>query len=272
MYRCSCLIQIDIDLYPWSRLGVGAPIPESSASARDAVRLKHQLTGKGKKRSSADETSLTPRHQSEEEEEEEEERRGGTAKKKTKLDPFAGRSKMKAKLDVTAVIQSTHDPSSPHMHEDDKDSKTRGEEQGHDGQSISSSLGASIIDEGSYAKKKRQRYCDTGKEGSFQEDVIPRSHPQAITTPNRSSSDWSISANPPPPSGSEPSSMSFSISGPLSLALQPGESPFLSSQYLDVKQQHSRKTAWRVECPGYLDSAFTTRCRGTAFNCSAVEP
>jgi hypothetical protein len=214
------------------RLGVGAPIPESSATARDAARLKHQLTGKGKKRPPADETSLTPRHQSEEEEEEE--RRGGTARKKTKLDPFAGRSKMKAKFDVTAVTQSTHDPSSPHKLEVDKDSKTRGEEQGHDGQSISSSLGASIIDAGSPAKKKkRQKHCATGKEGSFQEEVIPQSLPrisQAITTPNRSSSNRSLSANSPPPSGSESSSMSFSISGPLSLALQPGESPFLSSQ------------------------------------------
>jgi hypothetical protein len=224
-------------LTSYPRLGVGAPIPESSATTRDAARLKHQLIGKGKRRASEDKTSLKPGHQSEEEE-----RRGGTVKKKMKLDPFAGKSKTKGKFDANPATQPTHNPSSPLRQADD--SKTGGDDQiqGHDGQSISSSLSASTIDAGSSAKKKKRRkHCATGKEASmsFQEQSIPQSLPQtsqAVTSPDRSGSNQTLFVNPPVPVGNESSSVSFSISGPFSSALQPGELPFLPSQYLNVKQ------------------------------------
>lgn len=231
---------VDIDgLVVWvnflslRRLGVGAPIPESSATARDAARLKHQLIGKGKKRAPEDETSLKPGHQSEEEEE----RKGGTVKKKMKLDPFAKRSKMKAKLNANSefVTQSTHIPSTPRRQADGMDNKTGGDQE-HilHGQSIPSSLNANKIDaEGSSVKKKRRKH--SGKETNMrsQKQGIPQSPPQtsqATPSPDiESGSDHILSVNLQPALGSAASSVSFSVSGPFSPALQPGESPFLPS-------------------------------------------
>ncbi|OJA09298.1 hypothetical protein AZE42_03118 [Rhizopogon vesiculosus] len=204
------------------RLGVGAPIPESSTSARDAARLKHQLIGKGKKRAPEDETSIKLGHHSEEEE-----RRGGTVKKKMKLDPFAGRSKTKAKFDANSVPQSTRNPSSPRRQVDGRDSKTGADdqEQDLDGQSMSSSLVPSIIDADSSTKKKRRKHCVTGREAdmSFQEKAILQSPQtsQAITTLEQCSSNRSLTTDTPPLIGSSSSSVSFSISGPFSSALQP---------------------------------------------------
>ncbi|KAG2156239.1 hypothetical protein DEU56DRAFT_906404 [Suillus clintonianus] len=198
------------------RLGVGAPIPESSATARDAVRLKHRLIGKGKKRAPEDDTTLKTEHHSEDEE-----RRGGTVRKKMKLDPFARRSKTKAKIFGNFVTQSTNQPSSPHRQTDGGDSKTGGDdmEQDRNGHSIPSSLEASKTNSDSSAKKgekKRRKLSATGSERStsFQEQAIP--HAQPITIPDRSGNQ-SLSVNPRP-LGSELSSVSFSISGPFSMA------------------------------------------------------
>ncbi|KAG1755504.1 hypothetical protein EDB19DRAFT_1661730 [Suillus lakei] len=188
------------------RLGVGAPIPESSTTARDAARLKHQLIGKGKKRVPEDDSTLNTEHHSEDEE-----RRGGTVRKKTKLDPFAGRSKTKAKIFGNSVIQSTHKPSSPHRQADGEDSKTGGDDldPGRNGPSISSLLGASKLNSDLSAKKekKRRKHSATGSERSmsFQDQAIP--HSQPITTPDRSGNQ-SLPVNPPP-LGSELSSVSF---------------------------------------------------------------
>ncbi|KAG2077234.1 hypothetical protein BDR04DRAFT_1088176 [Suillus decipiens] len=219
------------------RLGVGAPIPESSVSARDAARLKHHLIGKGVKRAPEDDTTLKPEHHSEDEE-----RRGGTLRKKTKLDPFAVRSKTKAKIFENSITQSTHKPSSPHRLADDGDSKTGGDdlEQGRNIPSIWSSLEASKINADPSAKKREKKprkrsATDSERSISFQERAIP--HSQSITTPDRSGNQ-SLFANSPP-LGSELSSVSFSISGPFSVAAlqtelkRDGESnvPDLSTQY-----------------------------------------
>ncbi|KAG2042245.1 hypothetical protein BDR03DRAFT_944903 [Suillus americanus] len=201
------------------RLGVGAPIPESSTTARDAARLKHHLIGKGVKRAQEDDITLKTEHHSEDEE-----RKGGTVRKKTKLDPFALRSKTKAKISGNPVTQSTHKPSFPHQQADGGDSKTGGDdlEQGRNVPSLSSPLEASKINSDSSAKKRdkepRKRSA-TGSERSmsFQEQTI--SHSRSITTPDRSGNQ-SLSVNSPP-LGSEWSSVSFSTSGPFSMvALQ----------------------------------------------------
>ncbi|KAG1815590.1 uncharacterized protein BJ212DRAFT_228214 [Suillus subaureus] len=201
------------------RLGVGAPIPESSTTARDAARLKHHLIGKGVKRAPEDDIILKTEHHSEDEE-----RRGGTVRKKTKLDPFAVKSKTKARIFGNSVTQSTHEPSSPHQQADGGDSKTGGDdlEQGRNVPSLSSSLEASKINSGSFAKKrdkKPRKRSATGSERSmsFQEQAIP--HSQSITNPDRSGNQ-SLFVNSPP-LGSELSSVSFSTSGPFSMiALQ----------------------------------------------------
>ncbi|KAG1783109.1 hypothetical protein EV702DRAFT_1060274 [Suillus placidus] len=204
------------------RLGVGAPIPESSTTARDAARLKHHLVGKGVKRAPEHDTTLKTEYHSEDEE-----RRGGAVRKKTKLDPFAVRSKTKAKIFGNSVTQSTHKPSSPHQQADGGDSKTGGDglEQGCDIPSLSSSLEASKINSNSSPKKREKKLrkrSATGSERSmsFQEQAIP--HSQSIASPDRSGNQ-SISVNSP--LGSELSSVSFSTSGPFSMAaLQTGES------------------------------------------------
>ncbi|KAG0709816.1 hypothetical protein DFH29DRAFT_16085 [Suillus ampliporus] len=203
------------------RLGVGAPIPESSATARDAARLKHQLIGKGKKRAPEDDNTLKTDHHSEDEE-----RRGGAIRKKTKLDPFAGRSKTKARIAVNPDTQLIHDPSSLNRQANGGDSKTGGDdlEQGPESHSMSSSLGASEINSDLSVKKreKKRRKHATGREASmsFQEQAIP--HSQPITSSDRSGNQ-SLPVNPP--LGSESSSLSFSISGPFSMsALQSAQS------------------------------------------------
>ncbi|KDQ64308.1 hypothetical protein JAAARDRAFT_43411 [Jaapia argillacea MUCL 33604] len=72
------------------RLGVGAPIPESSGiTGRDSMRLKGQLTGgKGKKRSREEEGP-----KAEVPSDDEEDSRAGAIRKKTKVDVFSGRGK-----------------------------------------------------------------------------------------------------------------------------------------------------------------------------------
>ncbi|KAG1752610.1 uncharacterized protein EDB91DRAFT_1103479 [Suillus paluster] len=194
------------------RLGVGAPIPESSVTARDAARLKHRLMGKGKKRATEDDNTPKPEHS------EDEERRGGTIRKKPKLDPFVGRSKAKAKIVVNPATQLTHNPNrQAHC----GDSKTGDDnlEQGREGHSMSSSLGATQINTDLSAKKreKKRRRHATGMEASmsFQELAIPHYQP-IITSPDRSGNQ-SLPVNPPP-LGSESSSVSFSISGPFSMS------------------------------------------------------
>ncbi|KAG1892268.1 hypothetical protein F4604DRAFT_1565142 [Suillus subluteus] len=195
---------------PPSRLGVGAPIPESSTTARDAARLKHNLIGKGVKRAPEDDTTLKTEHHSGDEE-----RRGGTVRKKTKLDPFAVRSKTKPNIFGNSVTQSTRKPSSPHQQADGGDSMTGGDdlEQGRNVPSLSSPLEASKINSDSSAKKrdkKPRKRSATGSERSmsFQEQAIP--HSRSITTPDRSGNQ-SLSVNSPP-LGSELSSVSFSTS------------------------------------------------------------
>lgn len=212
-----------IDIISLSRLGVGAPIPESSTTARDAARLKHFI-GKGVKRVPEDDTTLkTELHHSEDEE-----RRGGTVRKKPKLDPFAVRSKTKANISGNSITQSTNKPSFTHQQADGGDSKTGGDDlgQGRNGPSISSSLEASKINLSAKKKeKKKRKRSATGSERStsFQEQAIP--HSQSITTPDRPGNQ-NLSANSPP-LGSELSSVSFSTPGPFSLAaLQIGESLF----------------------------------------------
>ncbi|KAG2060100.1 hypothetical protein BDR06DRAFT_948140 [Suillus hirtellus] len=197
------------------RLGVGAPIPESSTTARDAARLKHHLIGKGLKRTPKDDNTLNTEHHSEDEE-----RRGGTVRKKMKLDPFAVRSRTKANMLGTSVTQSTHKPSSPHRQAGGGDNKTGGDddwEQGHHVTSISSSLEASKSPSSAKkrGKKPRNRFA-TGSERSmsFHEQAIP--HSQSITTPDRSGNQ-NLFANSPP-LGGKPSSVSFSTSGPFSMA------------------------------------------------------
>ncbi|KAG2757447.1 hypothetical protein P692DRAFT_20764305 [Suillus brevipes Sb2] len=195
------------------RLGVGAPIPESSTTVRDAARLKH-LIGKGAKRASEDDTTLKTELHSEDEE-----RRGGTVRKKAKLDPFAVRSKTKANISGNSITQSTHQPSVTHRQTDGGDSKTGGDDlgQGRNGPSISSSLEASKISLSAKKKeKKKRKRSATGSERStgFQEQAIP--HSQSITTPDRPGNQ-SLSANSPP-LGSELSSVSFSTPGPFSTA------------------------------------------------------
>jgi hypothetical protein len=181
------------------------------------------LIGKGVKRASEDDTTLKTELHSEDEE-----RRGGTVRKKTKLDPFAVRSKTKANISGNSITQSTHQPSATHRQTDGGDSKTGGDDlgQGRNGPSISSSLEASKISLSAKKKeKKKRKRSATGSERStgFQEQAIP--HSQSITTPDRPGNQ-SLSANSPP-LGSELSSVSLSTPGPFSTAAsQIGESLF----------------------------------------------
>ncbi|KAF5388059.1 hypothetical protein D9615_000567 [Tricholomella constricta] len=76
------------------RLGVGAAIPETHNSSREAARLKGQLIGKGNKRSRDDEPDAK------EKSEDEEESRAGAIRKKARVDPFGdygGKKKNKKK-------------------------------------------------------------------------------------------------------------------------------------------------------------------------------
>ncbi|KII94943.1 hypothetical protein PLICRDRAFT_25619 [Plicaturopsis crispa FD-325 SS-3] len=79
-----------------ARLGVGAPIPESAGTSRDAARLKNHLTGKGgKKRAREEDDEVKQREPSDDEGES----RGGAIKRKLKVDPFgtAGSKRNKKK-------------------------------------------------------------------------------------------------------------------------------------------------------------------------------
>ncbi|KAG2154970.1 uncharacterized protein EDB93DRAFT_1247926 [Suillus bovinus] len=238
------------------RLGVGAPIPESSTTARDAARLKHHLIGKGVKRATKDDTTFQTEHHSEDEE-----TRGGMVRKKMKLDPFAVRSKTKAKMSGNSVTQSTHKPSSPHQQADGEDDKTGGDdlEQGHNVAFISSSLEASNINSDSSAKKRGKNPSKNSAIGSerstgFQEQAIP--HLQSITTPDRSGNQ-SLSVNSPPV-GSELSSVSFSTSGPFSMAASQTElkrdgklnTPDTSTRYpLPLRHTSQHLEALRLTVP-----------------------
>lgn len=71
-----------------TRLGVGAPIPESQSLVREAARLKTKLEG-GKKRQREEEGIGTKKPQSDDEEES----RPGAIKKKARVDPFSTLSK-----------------------------------------------------------------------------------------------------------------------------------------------------------------------------------
>jgi len=212
------------------RLGVGAPIPESSATARGAARLKYHL-GKGKKRAPENEASHKPGHQSEEEEE----RRGGTVRKKMKLDPFAGRSETKAKFNANSGTQSLHDPSTPHPQAEDGYSKTEGgdREQGHDILSLNASMMEEVC---SSAKKKRQKHSGNEANMLSKGQRNPQSLPQtsqAVPCQGQPSNDLINSVSPLPPLGGATFSVSFSIPGPFSPVLQPGESLLLLTSYLD---------------------------------------
>ncbi|KAF9453047.1 hypothetical protein P691DRAFT_720537 [Macrolepiota fuliginosa MF-IS2] len=65
-----------------TRLGVGAPIPETQGLAREAAKLKARLEG-GKKRQRGDDVKMR-----ELQSEGEEESRGGAIRKKARIDPF----------------------------------------------------------------------------------------------------------------------------------------------------------------------------------------
>ncbi|KIM91096.1 hypothetical protein PILCRDRAFT_811617 [Piloderma croceum F 1598] len=88
------------------RLGVGAPIPEASAS-RDTARLRTQLTG-GKKRGRNDDGEVSKQSQSSEDEEES---RAAVMQKKVKVDPFGG-GKKKRKNQVNGLFTPQHTPGS----------------------------------------------------------------------------------------------------------------------------------------------------------------
>lgn len=70
------------------RLGVGAPIPESSAASRDTARLKNHLIGKKRTRDEAQDDKK-PSQSSDDGEDS----RAAVVRKKTKPDPFAGSKK-----------------------------------------------------------------------------------------------------------------------------------------------------------------------------------
>ncbi|KAG5351298.1 hypothetical protein C0989_007037 [Termitomyces sp. Mn162] len=75
------------------RLGVGAVIPESANTSRDAARLKGHLIGKGNKRS----REVEQDSQKKDGTDSEGETRGGVIKKKARVDPFASDGKKKKK-------------------------------------------------------------------------------------------------------------------------------------------------------------------------------
>lgn len=85
---------LHIDLYHINfndyRLGVGAPIPESSNISRDTARLKNQLTG-GKKRGRDEDETKHPNLS----EDDDGESRAAVMQKKVKVDPFSGGKKKK---------------------------------------------------------------------------------------------------------------------------------------------------------------------------------
>ncbi|KAH7931195.1 hypothetical protein BV22DRAFT_1124142 [Leucogyrophana mollusca] len=86
------------------RLGVGAPIPETTIVVREAARLKHQLVGKGKKRAREDEDAAEKLSA---DSDGDEDSKGGVIKKKTKLDPFASGVGKKKKKNRDAAILET---------------------------------------------------------------------------------------------------------------------------------------------------------------------
>jgi hypothetical protein len=96
----------DVNLFVVHRLGVGAPIPEASAS-RDTARLRTQLTG-GKKRGRNEDGEVSKQPQSSEDEEES---RTAVMQKKVKVDPFGG-GKKKRKNRVNGLFTPQHTPGS----------------------------------------------------------------------------------------------------------------------------------------------------------------
>ncbi|KAI0065831.1 hypothetical protein BV25DRAFT_1897915, partial [Artomyces pyxidatus] len=95
--------ELEILLRRPPRLGVGAPLPESSASTlteRDAVRLKHKLEGKKRARPADDEV----RRESESEDDVAESR-ASAIRKKVKIDPFAMPAAKKKNKDNASAKQ-----------------------------------------------------------------------------------------------------------------------------------------------------------------------
>jgi hypothetical protein len=107
--------------FVFHRLGVGAPIPEASAS-RNTARLRTQLTG-GKKRGRNDDGEVSKQSQSSEDEEES---RAAVMQKKVKLDPFGG-GKKKQKNQVNGLFTPQHTPGSSQVQISQDISKASGE-------------------------------------------------------------------------------------------------------------------------------------------------
>lgn len=78
------------------RLGVGAPIPASSTTSRDAVRLKNHLTDRKKRNHNERDTDEAKAHRSDDEDES----RSGVIRKKQKIDPFGEGKKKKKKQSI----------------------------------------------------------------------------------------------------------------------------------------------------------------------------
>ncbi|KAI0042254.1 hypothetical protein FA95DRAFT_1598547 [Auriscalpium vulgare] len=103
------------------RLGVGAPLPESSVTAvtgREAVRLKHKLEGKKRVRGGADE-GVPVAAGKPEDGSDEEESRVGAIRKKARLDPFAlpgGKKKGKGNQQVQEVSKNGDPAAGPSGH------------------------------------------------------------------------------------------------------------------------------------------------------------
>jgi hypothetical protein len=93
------------------RLGVGAPIPETSTSARESARLKTQLKS-GKKRSRDGDGDIEKQSQSSDDDEES---RAAVMQKRLKIDPFGGGKKQR-KNQFNGLLTPQHTPVSSQAH------------------------------------------------------------------------------------------------------------------------------------------------------------
>ncbi|KAG6821550.1 hypothetical protein H0H93_000059 [Arthromyces matolae] len=82
------------------RLGVGAPIPETATSSRDAARLKGQLVGKNNNKRPREEDDAS---KDKDISDNEGESRGGAIKKVARVDPFT----IKSKKNKTTITQGS---------------------------------------------------------------------------------------------------------------------------------------------------------------------
>ena len=97
---CSILLlnQVELDI----RLGVGASIPTSSTTSRDAVRLKNRLTDRKRRIDDERHSDQANTHHSDDEDES----RSRVIQKKPKVDPFGDGKKKNTGLPTPATSQN----------------------------------------------------------------------------------------------------------------------------------------------------------------------